>query len=287
MSSLTPAQRLKFLEKARAKKAQPEEKVDVLSQLVVVEGDKKKRKADPGRVSVPIPDKAPSSAATGADETAEGDGESHLQSPVKKRVKSLARKDKKDKDALVVEKVQKETESVAMETAPVAATQEGGSSPWDPLFNPEVFLERMVDMAGNSSRFHSTSTDELLKMALGHELKGLLLNYALAARQRFEIATAKEKEALVGKTLTSLEEDPAATKEKLTGEVETLKKSCEEEVSKLVKAHEEELAKVKKDHEAALKTAKTLQEGLTAKDERIATLAKDNEAALTELASLR
>jgi hypothetical protein len=275
MSSLTPAQRLKFLEKARAKKAQPEEKVDVLSQLVVVEGDKKKRKADPGRVSVPIPDKAPSSTTAGADETAEGEGESHLKSPVKKRVKSLARKDKKDKDALVMEKVQKETESVAVETALVEATEEG-SSPWDPLFNPEVFLERMVDMAGNSSRFHSTSTDELLKMALGHELKGLLLNYALAARQRSEIATAKEKEALVGKTLTSLEEDLAATKEKLTGEVETLKKSCEEEVSKLVKAHEEELAKVKKDHEAALKMTKILQEGLTAKDERIATLAKEN-----------
>jgi hypothetical protein len=31
MSTLTPAQRLKFLEKARAKKAQPDNKVDVLS----------------------------------------------------------------------------------------------------------------------------------------------------------------------------------------------------------------------------------------------------------------
>jgi hypothetical protein len=52
------------------------------------------------------------------------------------------------------------------------------------MFNPELFLERMVNLARNSSRFNTTSTDELLRMALGHELKGLLLNYALAARQR-------------------------------------------------------------------------------------------------------
>jgi hypothetical protein len=115
-------------------------------------------------------------------------------------------------------------------------------------------------------------------MALGHELKGLLLNYALAARQRAEITTVKEKEALVGKNLTVLEEDLNATKEKLQGEVETLEKGCEEEISKLVKAHEEELAKAKKEQEAAMKTAKTLQDSDNA---------KDNEAALSELATLR
>jgi hypothetical protein len=44
MSTFTPAQRQQFLEKARAKKAQAESKVDVHTQLEIGEGDKKKRK---------------------------------------------------------------------------------------------------------------------------------------------------------------------------------------------------------------------------------------------------
>jgi hypothetical protein len=53
------------------------------------------------------------------------------------------------------------------------ASQAGGASPWDPLFDPEVFLSKMVDMAGNSARFNTTGSDELARMALGYELKGL------------------------------------------------------------------------------------------------------------------
>jgi predicted nucleic acid-binding Zn-ribbon protein len=45
--------------------------------------------------------------------------------------------------------------------------------------------------------------------------------------------------------------------------------------------------KVKSDREAVVKTLKTVQDSLNAKDQRITTLAKDNEAALTELATLR
>jgi hypothetical protein len=180
-----------------------------------------------------------------------------------------------------------ETEAPVAETTPVAAIQTGGSSPWDPLFNPELFLERMVDMAGNSTHINSTSTDELLRMSLGHELKGLLLNYALETRQKSEVAMAKEKVALVDKNLASIEQDLTTTKEKLHGEMDTLKAGYEEEVSKLTKAHKEELAKAKEDHAAALKTSKVIREELTAKEGRLATLAKDNEAALSELASLR
>jgi hypothetical protein len=36
----------------------------------------------------------------------------------------------------------------------------------------------MVDMAGNSAHFNTMGSDELARMALGYELKGLLLNYA-------------------------------------------------------------------------------------------------------------
>jgi hypothetical protein len=155
------------------------------------------------------------------------------------------------------------------------------------MFNLKLFLERMGNLAGNSSHFNATSTDELLKMALGHELKGLLLNYALAARQRDEIATAREKEVLVDKNLATLEEDLKATKEKLEGEMKALKEKCEAEIAKLVKAHDEELAKIKKSHESLAKTLEATQQSLIAKDAHIATLAKDHEATLTELATLR
>jgi hypothetical protein len=107
-------------------------------------------------------------------------------SPAKKKSRTLI---KKDKGVLEVEKELLEIDDGVAETSPVVeeitaagATQSDGSSPWDPMFNPELFLERMMDMAGNSSRFITTPTNELLRMALGHELKGLLLNYALAAR---------------------------------------------------------------------------------------------------------
>jgi hypothetical protein len=123
----------------------------------------------------------------------------------------LSRKTKRDKDVVEVDKDLREVEDPVVEASPVAentiaeASQAGGASPWDPLFNPEVFLARMVDVAGNSSRFNTTGTDELLRMALSHKLKGLLLNYALASRKRAEIATAKEKKALVEKSLVDLD----------------------------------------------------------------------------------
>jgi chromosome segregation ATPase len=155
------------------------------------------------------------------------------------------------------------------------------------MFNPELFLERMVNLAGNSSRFNATSTDELLKMALGHELKGLLLNYALAARQRAEITAAKEKEVLVDKNLATLEEDLKSTKVKLEGDIKTLKENSEAEVAKLVKAHDEELVKVKRNQESLTKELEFTRQSLIARDARIATLSKDHEAALSELATLK
>jgi hypothetical protein len=215
-------------------------------------------------------------------------------SPVKRRSRTLIKKGKKDQNASVLEEEVQEVDDTVMETPPVleeivdtVAKQADGSSPWDPLFNPELFSEKMVNLAGNSSRFNTTPTGGLLRMTLGHELKGLLLNYALAARQRAEVATAKEKEVLVNNKMTVLEGDVNAAKEKLEGEVKTLKKQCEEEVAKLVKEHDEELARIKKDHEAMTKTLKTVQDSLAAKDGRLKALAKDNEVALSELASLR
>jgi hypothetical protein len=166
--------------------------------------------------------KTSSPSPTAVDQAAHADGE--VKSPSKKKSRTFSRKSKRDKD-VVVEKELVEVDDPTVEVSPTAekivaeASQAGGASPWDPLFNPEVFLARMVDMAGNSSRFNTTGTDELLRMALGHELKGLLLNYALASRQRAELATAKEKKALVEKSLTTLENDVKVAKEKLENDV--------------------------------------------------------------------
>jgi hypothetical protein len=195
-------------------------------------------------------------------------------SSVKKK-RSLNKKGKDDKEVVVSEAAPLEVEVV--ETNHPVATQAGGSSRWDPLFDPALFPEKMMDMTGNSSRFNNTPTDELMRMSLGHELKGLLLNYALAIHQKQELATANDKMALVDKNLASIEKQYAAPKETIRAEVELLKSQHLEEMSKLAKAHEEELAKAKKDQDAAVKTTKTLQEDITAKEGRLATLAKDNE----------
>jgi seryl-tRNA synthetase len=145
----------------------------------------------------------------------------------------------------------------------------------------------MVDMAGNSARFNTTGSDELARMALGYELKGLLLNYALASRQKAELSIAKDKEALVEKNLAAFEKDVKAAKEKCEGDLKALREKNAEEIANLSKKHEKELANARRDRESAIKTMNVVQGSLNAKDEHIKALTKDNEVALAELASLR
>jgi hypothetical protein len=102
MSTFTPTQRQQFLEKARARKAQAESKVDVLAQLEIGEGDKKKRKGSEVRLNIPV--KKPSLSAPVADKaTAAGEG-THVKSPAKKRSKSLVKKNRNDANTLGVDK---------------------------------------------------------------------------------------------------------------------------------------------------------------------------------------
>jgi hypothetical protein len=74
MATISEEQRMKFLMKARAKKAQPEDKVDAFSQLEVVESNnkkkkkKKKRKADQGCIRMEISNKGSGSAVVAAAE---------------------------------------------------------------------------------------------------------------------------------------------------------------------------------------------------------------------------
>jgi hypothetical protein len=69
MATIDKEKRMKFLLRSRAKKAQPDDKVDVLTKLEIVEGDKKKkRKADQGRICMEIPNKGSGSAVVAAAE---------------------------------------------------------------------------------------------------------------------------------------------------------------------------------------------------------------------------
>jgi seryl-tRNA synthetase len=124
-------------------------------------------------------------------------------------------------------------------------------------------------------------------MALGYELKGLLLNYALASRQKAELSIAKDKEALVEKNLANLEKDVKAAKERCEGDLKTLREKHAKEVATLTKKYEKELAAAKRDRESTFKTMSVVQAGMNAKDERIKALDEENKTALAELETLK
>ncbi|WJX66031.1 hypothetical protein P8452_50626 [Trifolium repens] len=287
MSSLTPAQRREYLEKARRKKEQPDSKVDVLSQLDVGE-DKRKRKHD-SKISVLV--KPSSSGSLAGEKVAKNEEET--KSPVKKKLRGSSRRSKKDQDVAEVDKDLVDVDnyvaerSPAMDEAVAEAIQAAKSSPWDPMFDPEAFLSKMVDMAGNSAWFINTATGDLARMALGYELKGLLLNYALASRQRAELSAAKDKEALVEKNLVVLEKDVETAKARCEGELKSLKEKHAKDVADLEEKYKGDLSEAKKDKEAAVKAMNDAQASLNSKDERIKALTQENEVALTELKSLK
>jgi hypothetical protein len=249
MRTVTEEDRIKFLQKARAKKAQPKGvQIDPSAQLVVEDDatkTKKKRKAEQGRISLPVPSKGAGGEA------------SDLNAPQRRRTA-----EPKDKGIYLLEGDKEKTDpaqpssivvpATSSATAAPVGTYTGGNSPWDPLFNPERFLENMVHMAGNDVRFNSTPSDELLKMSLGYELKGLLLNYVLACRQRQEISSAKEKMATVDQHLAKIEEEYTATKNKLEADLKNLKAAYDEKVDTLKKECEGEVGKLKREHAAEL-----------------------------------
>jgi hypothetical protein len=78
---------MQFLEKARKRKEQPEKKVEILSQLDVGEGDKKKRKGGDSRVSLQVKASCSSPVVGEQADTIEGE----VKSPLKKKSRILSR----------------------------------------------------------------------------------------------------------------------------------------------------------------------------------------------------
>ncbi|MCI25869.1 hypothetical protein A2U01_0047060 [Trifolium medium] len=68
-------------------------------------------------------------------------------------------------------------------------------SAWGADFDPIAFIERNLVMKGDSSRFDSMGVSELRKLALGHELKGVVLSHLLSACQEKESSEARDRAA--------------------------------------------------------------------------------------------
>ncbi|MCH89092.1 hypothetical protein A2U01_0009985 [Trifolium medium] len=68
--------------------------------------------------------------------------------------------------------------------------------------------------------FDSMATSELRKLAIGHEVKGLMLSHLLSVRQEKEVADAHAKVGHVEKTVSEIESRHATEKEKLSGEAD-------------------------------------------------------------------
>jgi hypothetical protein len=64
-------------------------------------------------------------------------------------------------------------------------TRTGGvipPSPFGDTFDPEEFIKTNFVLEGNLDRFGSMGVQDIRKLALGYEFKGLMLNYFLSAR---------------------------------------------------------------------------------------------------------
>jgi hypothetical protein len=55
-------------------------------------------------------------------------------------------------------------------------------SPFGDTFDPEEFIKSNFVLEGNLDRFDSMGVQDIRRLALGYEFKGLMLNYFLSAR---------------------------------------------------------------------------------------------------------
>jgi hypothetical protein len=69
--------------------------------------------------------------------------------------------------------------------APGEVNRSGGvipPSPFGDTFDPEEFIKSNFVLEGNLDRFDSMGVQDIRRLALGYEFKGLMLNYFLSAR---------------------------------------------------------------------------------------------------------
>ncbi|MCI06463.1 hypothetical protein A2U01_0027523, partial [Trifolium medium] len=198
MRTVSEGDWLSYLTKSSQKKLEPKALVSPEVQLVVGETDVAKvdLEADGSQPSSPqlkggraLRSRTSIPVKTTSEDTSTREGVSG------------APKDATVKD--VTENVIKETEAIKdVVPSPVASVTDGEdkSWAWDKSFDPFAFVERTLLMRGGSSRFDSMSTSELRKLALSHEVKGLVLNHLLSALQEKEVVNANSKAECMEKT---------------------------------------------------------------------------------------
>jgi hypothetical protein len=256
MKSVSQAKRMEFLMRSRAKKekdvalaasGEVVAAMNPLSQLIVADGDASKgrnKRKNEGRISVAIPGKS-----------LEAGGSSKGEQPVPKKLRSAGSVATPSVDAVSPQKEdpEKTLSPRAADTIdivsppPPVPSNEVVPSPWDPLFNPEVFIEKVMDMSVGGARFDSTSTEKLARFSMGYELKGILLNHALASRQKLVVFVAEEKMRVVRHELDAMEEKVKSTQDKFISDMEAAKAESKKALDDLEKNHEAALKKLKDD----------------------------------------
>jgi hypothetical protein len=80
--------------------------------------------------------------------------------------------------------------------APSEVNRSGGvipPSPFGDTFDPEEFIKSNFVLEGNLDRFDSLGVQDIRRLALGYEFKGIMLNYFLSARQEKDAEVASKR----------------------------------------------------------------------------------------------
>ncbi|MCI20858.1 hypothetical protein A2U01_0042021, partial [Trifolium medium] len=96
------------------------------------------------------------------------------------------------------------------------------------------------------SKKGKTTSDELRKMSLSYQLRGIMLSYLLSTRQELELIEANNKMKVIDDNLGSIEKEYSATKAKLEKDIQELKAEYERKLEQLVKDKEEKWARDRK-----------------------------------------
>jgi hypothetical protein len=283
MRYVSQERRMEFLLRSRAKKEKDAALaasgevvavVDPLSQLIVADNDAAKgrnKRKNEGQISVAIPGKS-----------LEVGGSSKGELPISKKLRSSSSGAASNVEVVPLQEEDPENTpsprpAAAIDIIPPPPPVPANNvvpSPWDPLLNPEVFIEKAMDMSGGGARFDSTSTEELARLSMGYELKGILLNHALASRQKLAVSAAEENMKVIRRELDIMEEKVKATQEKFVADMEVAKAESKKALDDLEE-------KLKDDHAAEVKALKKASAG---KDAHIKELSEDRDVLQKEKA---
>ncbi|KAK2443708.1 hypothetical protein QL285_014789 [Trifolium repens] len=283
MRYVSQERRMEFLLRSRAKKEKDAALaasgevvavVDPLSQLIVADNDAAKgrnKRKNEGQISVAIPGKS-----------LEVGGSSKGELPISKKLRSSSSRAASNVEVVPLQEEDPENTpsprpAAAIDIIPPPPPVPANNvvpSPWDPLLNPEVFIEKAMDMSGGGDHFDSTSTEELARLSMGYELKGILLNHALASRQKLAVSAAEENMKVIRRELDIMEEKVKATQEKFVADMEVAKAESKKALDDLEE-------KLKDDHAAEVKALKKASAG---KDAYIKELSEDRDVLQKEKA---